>query len=971
MKKIFAIIFFALISSMSNAQMLDFEFLARMINMPEDSVATIMLRNGWNFDGKNELMLSYIKGDDSYYESLGFNVHYGRVVLIVYFLPESTIEKFRKKIKYSEHLDSLDINGKYFDGYKTFNYGKDLMFAVSNEPQDGMFTVLIEAMHQTEFYTFNQCLDMFAEGKYAEITPSLWHIKEVHEKMLVPNEDDYVVTLVLLTYVYDEYYHDTNQSAKILYDSYNFLCKNGFKTSRCTRQVAARLGEKYRTLKQLPAADFYYQEAEKMFKESNDFSDEYMRLLSRMTLLYYDLGDKDKMLEYNDKLIDLYSQKYGDIYSTTEYSGLNMLINISIANSEIGRIDLAEKGYSHIISTIPLDSPFSIETFNYACHNLAGLKMQQQKYQEALGLLNKIIYSQTVSTDVFIQDQLTCYLFLGDKQKTVEYLKKFSDYMQQNCTKMFFKDIQGEYSFAWFAASKPIELFNFAAYKTKDGESTKISYENTVFFKTLANESNRILDGFVNYTADDNIKRIYKEYKSLKQNSIFKGDDYEEKIRKLLRCEELYDSLLSKCVGLNYVLKSHISDFQSIKNQLDDGEYAVEFCNIPVYEKLPNEVDYYGAYVFSNKSKYPTIVSLCKKDDFDNKFFDSNADQLFYNETYKSSNQIYKLLLKKIEAIMPDAKTIYYSPSGGIALLNLDCLRDDGGRLLNDKYKLVRVSSTSNIGAVKHNNDKYTTAAVLYGDINYNTSLEDMNKESSIFDNFSGQDISAFITERGVQANVFSQLAKTKIEVSNISKIVEKGGMRSFIFSQNEANEESFKGLSGLSPEILHLATHGFCFDTKEKAANKPFAQSVNTYSQKESAMALSGLALSGANNAWKGNFDLPNVEDGILTAYEISQLDLSNTKLVVLSACETARGRIFPVDGVFGLQRAFKQAGAGSILMSLWKVDDNATATFMEYFYKFLFETNDRHKALKMAQDEVKKQYPDPYYWAAWVMLD
>ena len=135
--------------------------------------------------------------------------------------------------------------------------------------------------------------------------------------------------------------------------------------------------------------------------------------------------------------------------------------------------------------------------------------------------------------------------------------------------------------------------------------------------------------------------------------------------------------------------------------------------------------------------------------------------------------------------------------------------------------------------------------------------------------------------------------------------------------------------------------------------------------------MALSGLALSGANNAWKGNFDLQNVEDGILTAYEISQLDLSNTKLVVLSACETARGRIFPVDGVFGLQRAFKQAGAGSILMSLWKVDDNATATFMEYFYKFLFETNDRHEALKMAQDEVRKQYPDPYYWAAWVMLD
>ncbi len=229
-------------------------------------------------------------------------------------------------------------------------------------------------------------------------------------------------------------------------------------------------------------------------------------------------------------------------------------------------------------------------------------------------------------------------------------------------------------------------------------------------------------------------------------------------------------------------------------------------------------------------------------------------------------------------------------------------------------------------------------------------------------------DSSFYENSRG---NIFVKLKNVEKEIRSISSILSTRNISAKIFEQQSATEESFKNLSGNSPDILHLATHGFCLETEEKAADKPFAQNVNSYSQKESAMVLSGLALSGANDVWKGNFDLPNVEDGVLTAYEISQLDLSNTKLAVLSACETARGRIFPVDGVFGLQRAFKQAGAGSILMSLWKVDDNATATFMEYFYKFLFETNDRHKALKLAQDEVKKKYPDPYYWAAWVMLD
>ena len=261
---------------------------------------------------------------------------------------------------------------------------------------------------------------------------------------------------------------------------------------------------------------------------------------------------------------------------------------------------------------------------------------------------------------------------------------------------------------------------------------------------------------------------------------------------------------------------------------------------------------------------------------------------------------------------------------------------------------MVRVSSTAEIPAIKSTATTDSKSATIFGNINYDSSF--------------------YATSRGY---IFGRLKYADKEIHSISEILKSHNIATTTYEDKSATEQSFKQLSGNSPEILHLATHGFCFDTKEKAANKPFAQSVNTYSQKESAMALSGLALSGANNAWKGNFDLPNVEDGILTAYEISQLDLSNTKLVVLSACETARGRIFPVDGVFGLQRAFKQAGAGSVLMSLWKVDDNATAIFMEQFYKYLFETADRHKALQMAQNEVKKQFPDPYYWAAWVMLD
>jgi len=261
---------------------------------------------------------------------------------------------------------------------------------------------------------------------------------------------------------------------------------------------------------------------------------------------------------------------------------------------------------------------------------------------------------------------------------------------------------------------------------------------------------------------------------------------------------------------------------------------------------------------------------------------------------------------------------------------------------------MVRVSSTANIPEVKSLDLKSAKTASLYGGIDYKNTSEN-----------------AVALSRGVD---FRNLPNSHPEIIKISKILTASNIKTDTLCGENATEESFKKLSGNSPDILHVATHGFYLD---EDSQKPFAQNVNSYSQKESAMVLAGLALSGADKAWKGNFENVNSEDGILTAYEISQLDLSNTKLVVLSACETARGKIFPVDGVFGLQRAFKQAGAGAILMSLWKVDDGVTAIFMEHFYKFLFETNDRHKALKLAQDEVKKQFPDPYYWAAWVMLD
>ena len=127
---------------------------------------------------------------------------------------------------------------------------------------------------------------------------------------------------------------------------------------------------------------------------------------------------------------------------------------------------------------------------------------------------------------------------------------------------------------------------------------------------------------------------------------------------------------------------------------------------------------------------------------------------------------------------------------------------------------------------------------------------------------------------------------------------------------------------------------------------------------------------LSGANYAWSGKTPVEGVEDGIVTAYEISQLNLSNTELVVLSACETALGDVKGSEGVFGLQRAFKMAGVKKMIVSLWQVPDKETAELMTSFYTYWMKGKTINDAFAQAQADMRKKY-SPFYWAAFVLVE
>ena len=258
--------------------------------------------------------------------------------------------------------------------------------------------------------------------------------------------------------------------------------------------------------------------------------------------------------------------------------------------------------------------------------------------------------------------------------------------------------------------------------------------------------------------------------------------------------------------------------------------------------------------------------------------------------------------------------------------------------------------------------------AVLYGNLTYSMEPDSIVEKANNY--------LAYNTDRGsfyiesdslIERDAFGPLPGTKQEIDSIANELSKNSISAIIYEGMNGVEESFKSLSGRAPQILHIATHGF-YLSEEKGSEKDYY--TRWTSLTSGPMVRSGLAFSGAQLAWEGKQIPDHVDDGILLSQEIANLDLSNTDLVILSACETGLGELSS-DGVLGLQRGFKRAGVNTIIMSLWKVNDEATAFLMQNFYVELLKGKSKREAFSFAQKETKKIYKDPKFWAAFIMLD
>lgn len=411
-----------------------------------------------------------------------------------------------------------------------------------------------------------------------------------------------------------------------------------------------------------------------------------------------------------------------------------------------------------------------------------------------------------------------------------------------------------------------------------------------------------------------------------------------------LEADRLERQLSTSANSVHRFLDFLIIHADDIRSKLRQTDVAIEFVDY----RVGKDSTIYAALVLSPRWEHVRFIPLVEEKEI----------------AAHSGNLVSLVWQPVIDALDFTPQNVYFAPTGLLYQLPIESHTLADNNPIGEAYNFYRVSSTRWLaftGDTTQGKD-----AVIYGGLAYGTNVEEMQRDAARYAN---NRIVATTTQRLRAAiqDEYPYLPGTKSEAESIARVINqtaKSGFHAETLLASQGSEASFKSLDGQFKRIIHIATHGIY--QEDDAADK---QSL------DNALDRSALLFAGADNKLQGK-QLPHgVDDGVLTAQEISLLDLRGLELVALSACETGQGHITS-DGVFGLQRGFKKAGANSVLMSLWKVDDQATCLLMTEFYKnWIGKKMTKHDALEKAKQTVRshkeKGWDKSEYWAAFIFLD
>ena len=523
-----------------------------------------------------------------------------------------------------------------------------------------------------------------------------------------------------------------------------------------------------------------------------------------------------------------------------------------------------------------------------------------------------------------------------------------------------------------------------------------LAWQKIALKNSVAESNNKkvkdVYDKKNNYDRNIELSYYNKQDKNSKDRAELFGGlaDCEEELKSVLGSDNILDRTIVKTKEIKQSLASNdvyvdfievpLGDTINSANRISDKRF--KFVTSPKMIEAKYEHCFYYAVLMRKNWDYPKVIYIGENIDsplndlivykLNGRDKKTEVEQVgVVNSIYMDTVLTHYIWDKIVSAgSIKEGDNIFYVPTGLLTKIGLENLSYGENALVSDRYKVYRLSSARELLKRKSRIDCGKDVCYGIGDLKYNdtkfaidmnrkrsTAVSSMFSRDSLLPLFGSRAELAFLEETfGASATVTSGAAGTESHV--------------------------LREINRLKPAVLHIGTHGFnCIDEELSAEEERFlfGDRDSYVSPMENSLYRTGLYMSTQKSGNSGN-----ASEGIITAKEISMLDLSKTKLVVLSSCSSALGSVNS-EGVYGLQRGLKLAGAESLLVSLWDVNDKSTELLMKEFYRQLLLGKTRREALLKAQEAVRnydgdmndndigeyRTFAAPYYWAGFVLID
>lgn len=792
-------------------------------------------------------------------------------------------------------------------------------------------------------------------GSYSQTDELLNNLIPQYEKLYGPESIRLIEPLtnrgrlLLARGDYTEAERITQRAAQIAIKTYGETSTKAASSQRLLSDINYNLGDYDKAEENIRKALFSLE------KQFGRFHVDVARSISQLALIKFYKGDNKREVE---KLMvesrDIIADKLGK--DNPQYA--EILKNIAQLYISEKKYDIAFNSLT-IAENIWLQKTGNKRNINTASiYTLTGdVYYQQLNYNKAEEFYNKAlnIYSKNSFSASHPE-----YVKVISKLSKVYYMKK--DYKRakeniegalnnyENYIKQFFPALsEREKAKYWNTIKSDFEFYNTLAFgkldEFKDLGANVFNYQ-LLTKALLLSSSIKIRERIMNST-DAELKTQYENWiqkkelltlaLSLTPTQLAESEIDPAALTVEVERLERFLSQRSELFGQNFESKRIL--FTDVAKSLKPNEVAIEMIRFRVFNHTFTDSVVYAAMYVKNDSKKPEVILLNDGARMEGRNF------RYYRNAIQGKiddNNSYTAYWAPIQKQLGQVSTIYLSADGVYNQINLEAIPTPDGKYILDNSNIVMISNTKDlyINKVKSRAVPDNVASMFGNPTFYLTASKD---------------------------NVpITPLPGTEVEINQLQQLLKQKGWATEHYLETKATEERIKELN--SPKIFHVATHGFYKPTNELKPEDEMQG--NELALTQNPLMRNGLLLKGAGDLLdKTDFNY-NMENGILTAYEAMNLNLDKTDLVVLSACETGLGELQAGEGVFGLQRAFLVAGAKILIMSMFKVDDEATQKLMLKFYQKWLNTNNIRQSFIDAKKELRTEYPEPIYWGAFMMI-